>query len=30
VDFKLETMSPSPPKIGGLFLRPQKSSFGGI
>jgi hypothetical protein len=29
-DFKLETMSPSPPKIGGSCLRPQRSSFGGI
>jgi hypothetical protein len=30
VDFKLETMSTSPSKIGGSCLRPQRSSFGGI
>jgi hypothetical protein len=28
VDFKLETMSPSPSKIGNSCLRPQGSSFG--
>jgi hypothetical protein len=30
VDFKLEIMSPSPSKIGGSCLRPQRSSFGAI
>jgi hypothetical protein len=29
-NFKLETMSPSPSKIGGSCLRPQRSSFGAI
>jgi hypothetical protein len=30
VDFKLETMSPSPSKIDDSCLRQQRSSFGGI
>jgi hypothetical protein len=29
-DFKIEAMSPSPFKIGGSFLRPQRSNFGRI
>jgi hypothetical protein len=30
VDFKFETMSPSPSMIGGSCLRQQRSRFGGI